>query len=525
MRSPVRSLLVPCRVALLFAVALVGCAEANDPRDDDATVADAAEHDGGGADVTPSDTTGGDDTGAGDAGPDADPSDVAEPDAGDASDADEDGAGDCVDEDCPDGFACLDDGACRTECAELAHCAAGFFCEDGGCVPTLEDGAECADDGECESGHCGGGWCCAGEGDCCGGESAQCNDGNVCTDDVCNDAFQCESVDNTEVCAVGSCDGLTWTPPGVCRAGACVELGEPRLCATDDPCNGAVCTPEGCALEPAFEGAVCEDGSCDGLEFTQPRTCAGGECVDGGSVTCPTDDPCRVPICTSEGCALEDAVDGVECAPVACDGDTVTAARTCLSGACVGGGETTVCPSGGPCQVGVCLTDGSCGFEAAGDGIECEASSCSGATYTAPSTCDAGACVAGVEEVCRADEPCVVAACTDDGCTSEPSTAGVCGFVGDYSGTYDGTCPGFGGVAGTLDLSMDADGMVTGAFGGFDSGDVEGAVNDVGEMAMTGRGVLAGSCTFAGTATGAGASGTWTCPAAGCAGTWMVASD
>ncbi len=156
-------------------------------------------------------------------------------------------------EDCDDGNTADGDG-CDATCT-LAAC---YSCtgQPSVCTPEAIDTA-CPDDGDdCTDDVCdGAGTCthpagpadvpCPDDGDVCtddvcdnagtcthppGLAGVPCpDDGNVCTDDLCNDVGECIHTNNTVTCY----DGLACTD-SVCSAGVCFGPWEPAVCALDD---------------------------------------------------------------------------------------------------------------------------------------------------------------------------------------------------------------------------------------------------------------------------------------------------
>jgi hypothetical protein len=95
--------------------------------------------------------------------------------------------------------------------------------------------------------------------------------------------------------------------------------------------------------------------------------------------------------------------------------------------------------------------------------------------------------------------------------------------VVDYDGTWTGMCEGLGAVGGTLTVSIADDGTVSGAFVGDDSGTFDGTVDGMGAITATGSGMLAGMATFDGQINMAGdIDGTWSAPTFSCSGTWTA---
>jgi hypothetical protein len=111
------------------------------------------------------------------------------------------------------------------------------------------------------------------------------DDGNACTDDVCDP--------DTDRCGVprdGACDdGDPCTIGDACRAGSC--QGAAVVCPDDgNPCTVAACdSVAGCAQRPAPNGTPCADGDpCNGSE-----TCRAGQCVAGTPLDCEDGDVCN----------------------------------------------------------------------------------------------------------------------------------------------------------------------------------------------------------------------------------------
>ncbi len=213
-----------------------------------------------------------------------------------------------VDGDCTDGIGCTDDG-----------------CVTGSCVFTTND-ANCPDDGL----YCNGTEFCDSVLDCsstgnpclpqaCDEASdscescttnAECDDDNICTDDVCSVGI-CEYTNNTADCD----DGLFCTGSDVCVEGVCVSSGDPcsapLMCSEDlDQCvqcltgadcdDGNVCTDDICDISGACSNpnniASCDDG----LFCTATDVCNNGTCVGSG-------DPCLGQVCDESIDACVDA--------------------------------------------------------------------------------------------------------------------------------------------------------------------------------------------------------------------------
>ncbi len=173
--------------------------------------------------------------------------------------------------DCDDGLFCngadtCSGGECQehagSPCADMSECGAGFCNEQGETCDFFPFGTPCSDDGDiCTDDVCDGAGNCAHnpntapcddgfnctEGDVCGGgvcagtpNAGLCNDGNLCTDDSCQIGVGCVAVNNTDPCD----DGQACTIDDTCTGGMCV--GDPQNC-------GGVCG----------DGSINDDEECD----------------------------------------------------------------------------------------------------------------------------------------------------------------------------------------------------------------------------------------------------------------------
>ena len=155
---------------------------------------------------------------------------------------------------CDDGVLCTADSCDKASgvCVFNAVGMNGFPCDDGnGC--TLGD--------NCKNGICS------------IGIAKDCNDNNVCTDDLCDKVKGCTVFPNSKPCS----DGNACTKNDTCAFGDCegVTLN----------CNdGNVCTDEGCDAKKGCifnnTNALCDDGN----KCTKGDVCAAGKCA--GPVGC-----------------------------------------------------------------------------------------------------------------------------------------------------------------------------------------------------------------------------------------------
>ena len=222
---------------------------------------------------------------------------------------------------CDDGNPCTDDicdaeGAClhlptdavcndNNECTEFDTCQEGFcvgtgplMCSDGNpctydfCLP----GGGCQHDnvvGPCSDGdNCTFDDFCSG-GTCIGGVIKSCDDGNPCTDDICNATADCEFIPNSQPCD----DENACTNEDTCSDGTCVGSGSPD-CDDGDICTTNTCDPAvGCALD--YNTNPCNDEN----PCTLTDACVDGTCLGSGDLDCDDGDHCTADSCDPvEGC-------------------------------------------------------------------------------------------------------------------------------------------------------------------------------------------------------------------------------
>ena len=280
---------------------------------------------------------------------------------------------------CDDGNACTED-VCYPEngaCVHLLVECEGTFCQPlycdqaaGGCLPDLAN--------------------------------APCNDDDLCTNDICNDAgdgsctYQPTSVDDFNYCTNDSCNSETGAPLAEpiscddgdpCTTDSCVSFN-PQPCkhvAVD--CNDFdACTQDVCLAEPdgngndytcSFDVGTCDDGnpctidSCNASGVCthvqkESLTVAEGGCIDDDVCTTSTCDATwmeampeqpgtclntETPCFTDEECIVEGSPDVIPCVGV----------QAAVPAQWVGSGECTSanpCADADPCTVDVCTPVG-----------------------------------------------------------------------------------------------------------------------------------------------------------------------
>ncbi len=231
---------------------------------------------------------------------------------------------------CDDGSVCtLDEvcveGECKgtpLDCDDHNLCTADTCDAVAGCLHAAEEGAQCDDGLECTVGDE-----CTSEG-VCGGDPVDCDDGDMCTDDACEEGEGCTHGYNT-----ADCDDLNPCTQGdACHEGLC--SGAPKVCDTP-PANECL---DGTTLKSYAAVGVCDSSSGGCTYESQEATCSAG---------------CEAGACLGDPC------EGVDCGdpPGPCFG-----AGTCESGSCVypyldgvGCDDGTPCTRDDACDTGVCV--------------------------------------------------------------------------------------------------------------------------------------------------------------------------
>ena len=242
----------------------------------------------------------------------------------------------------------------------------------------------------------------------CLSDDLPCDDGNVCTQDICLPNQTC---DHPPVAVLTFCsDGLLCTQDDLCDSGICV--------GTPVDCGPTLCKPawcdEGtgqCKDEDAPEGTPCDDES----PCTVTDGCSAGECL-GVEKDCSElagDNPCQLAYCDPEGaggagaCAVKlqevgtPCLDGLFCT----DGDACDAA-----GECIGGAPTSCDELSDNCNDGSCDENADeCIAVHKQDGTLCNADNDG---CTSNDSCDKGECLPGNPVICPQQVPqCYEAVC------------------------------------------------------------------------------------------------------------------
>ncbi len=295
---------------------------------------------------------------------------------------------------CDDGNTCTLGDSCKVGvcvAGQLLDCEDGNVCTDNPCVPGVgctqtPNSAPCTLLDLCQTGaQCGDGTCQA-------GVVTVCDDGNPCTNDLCDpQTGLCQFLETTTPCD----DGNACSIGDLCAGGAC-QPGAGKSCDDGSPCTADGCdSTAGVCLHTAASGA-CNDGSA----CTVDDTCAGGVCLPGAATNCDDNNPCTNDTCDAQaGCTHTDNA-------LACSvGDGCELAQ-CQNGQCVTTGVKG-CDDGNPCTVGTCVAPMGCVFTPVADGATCStADACTGA-----GSCSVGKCQTGAKTDCSDGN-----SCTDDHC-------------------------------------------------------------------------------------------------------------
>ena len=257
---------------------------------------------------------------------------------------------------------------CTSACGGQGICA-NDFCNDPVCEfcklkpagTECNDGDACTTEDKCSEGECVG--------------SAVCDDGNFCTDDLC-DVGKCEGepCDADKACtyvailALEPCDDNNkCTFNDECVDGVCLGTLEPATCDDSNACTWDWCEPMSgdCIHDVMADGKVCNDGTV----CTQGDVCESGVCV-GELLNCSDDNEC-----TDDGC---DSVLGCQYLNNAspCDDGNACTDEICVSGDCLGTPKD--CDDDDLCTEDSCDPKTGCQHKGCDDGDPCTNDSCGG---------------------------------------------------------------------------------------------------------------------------------------------------
>ncbi|TFH25223.1 MAG: hypothetical protein E4H03_01420 [Myxococcales bacterium] len=419
-----------------------------------------------------------------------------------------------IDGDCDDGLFCngaeVCDAGAGCQPGTAPDLADGVACTVDACDDASASIVHTPDNTSCDDGEfCNGVERCDATADCTAGDAVVCNDGVDCTNDVCDESVDgCEAVASDALCDDGlfcngaeSCDAGGGCQPGplpdcedgvvctvdLCDASidGCLSVGADAACDDGDFCNGLEvcdvadgCRPgtapdidDGvpCTVDECDEAtdtfvhtpvdALCEDGEfCNGVETCDATT----GCEPAGAIDCNDGVGCTTDLCDEAGDVCEHLPTDVVCDDrVSCNGaETCDAGQGCVVGApldCDDGVECTidvcdgqadaclnvaldaVCDDGNPCTDDVCDTVAGCA--SSDNAVACD----DGDACTTEDMCSAGACTGAAPPNCDDGNPCTDDTCDALGGCLHPDNAAPCDD-GDACTTGDvcseGACAG-----------------------------------------------------------------------------------
>jgi len=295
--------------------------------------------------------------------------------------------------------ACTSDDACVPQFPDISVCQEAR-CVAGTCkAQDKGDGGQCAD-ATCEiAGFVAASTCQ--QGVCTAPKVESCDDGDVCTEDACENKGGCVHTFNSVACD----DGDACTTGDICDAGTCTA-GKSKVCDDQIPCTTDSCDKKtgACGVAP-ISGDVtvdCDDGNActtdDACGVTTPGVCGGQAklCDDGDGCTADTCDP-------QIGCTFTSKSGPCD------DGDACTNADTCGPKGCAGVAidVKTACDDSKSCTADTCDPKTGCTHNGL-TGNLCD----DGNQLTVKDTCDAGVCVPGKITgvfTCKVDADCKAA--------------------------------------------------------------------------------------------------------------------
>jgi len=259
---------------------------------------------------------------------------------------------------CSDGDACTAsdkcaDGACVAGVAKV--CADDKLCTADSCNKTsgncvfdalAMNGTPCDDGNVCTIGDA------CGNGSCSVGIIKDCNDNNVCSDDLCDKAKGCNPNFNSKACD----DSNACTKGDICKFGDCE--GSLISCNDSNPCTDDACDPKkGCVN--AANSLICNDGNA----CTEKDQCKNNAC-GGSPVNCDDNNVCSDDSC-DKGSGCLNAPNVALCA----DADACTTGEQCKAMNCTK--KAVVCTDSNACTTDTCDAVKGCQYANVADKTDC----------------------------------------------------------------------------------------------------------------------------------------------------------
>lgn len=373
--------------------------------------------------------------------------------------------GTCVAGQCCRG--CVDkEGVCQ---ASGSASDTATFCGLGGgaCELCEDDGNPCTDD-VCDQGKCqhlprANGISCETDGNVCNGISTcvngECTDGtpiacpagNACVRFECDPIRGCTSSHTTDTCS----DQNPCTTGDRCSGGVC-QAGEPINCDDNEPCTKDSCNPNTgvCVHQPVAQDSTCDDGN----DCTPVDRCRDGVCKGVTGTPCQDQNPCTINACdpSTETCHYDQLVQPGTACIIPTDKCRVNA-QCDADGQCAGGVEKD-CSDNDPCTSDDCdPSTGQCAHEPL-DQIPCNDDS----VCTVNDRCETGKCVGDPVECAALDDCHAPGTCDDEtGLCSDPRLPG-----GSECASGTGTCDNGGRCQPNPSIGAGGEGAEAGASGG-----------------------------------------------------------
>jgi len=249
---------------------------------------------------------------------------------------------------------------------------------------------------------------------CASSETEGCDDGNPCTTDVCDVGVGC-----VHTLFLGPCDDGNACTTGERCVGDDVDTvlclpTETMACADDgNPCTDEVCDDAlGCVRTVKQDRTRCEDGD----PCTVDDLCIEGECVTGAVVSCDDHNACTADTCSpSDGTCVNTKVTGG--AGSCDDGNLCTVGDRCTDGVCVSGVGPTCQDDGNPCTSETCIPGEGCIIAILADATPCS----DGNACTLQDACQEGVCRPGSAASCNDHNLCTTDGCDPElGCYNAP---------------------------------------------------------------------------------------------------------
>ncbi|MBW1811275.1 MAG: hypothetical protein JRJ87_24000 [Deltaproteobacteria bacterium] len=245
---------------------------------------------------------------------------------------------------CDDGLYCTAADHCRAgRCISEARDCSDWSdaCHTGGCseadsscvAEPKQDGTECEDGLYCTvADQCQGGVCIA-------GTDRDCDEGDFCTTDTCNDEFdRCEHVWEQQPGEEGPLDDPSCSNNQDDDCDTLTDMDDPDCsgCTENEDCDDLnPCTADLCDAGACSNPAVANDTPCDdGLYCTEPDLCSDGECNGTRRDCSELDDQCNTGVCDelNSQCVAHPKDAETPCN----DGDDCTMNDMCDTGSCLG---------------------------------------------------------------------------------------------------------------------------------------------------------------------------------------------